>query len=234
MNTTLRLLIALGLAGACTSAPQSDVAARSAPTVRRLPFSVDRSEAEIRRFEESDRTTPPPAGGIVFVGSSSIRMWRSLESDFPGLPVLNRGFGGSTFPEAIHYLPRTVLKYKPRTVVVYEGDNDLTLDWGPRQLADDYLGFVRAVRDSLPNTKIVFISVKPSPSRWRLVDQVREANRLVRAIVARDPMQSYVDVFTPLLGPNGRPKPELFIADSLHMTPAGYAIWRAQVAPHVQ
>jgi hypothetical protein len=94
MNTTLRLLIALGLAGACTSAPQSDVAARSAPTVRRLPFSVDRSEAEIRRFEESDRTTPPPAGGIVFVGSSSIRMWRSLESDFPGLPVLNRGFGG--------------------------------------------------------------------------------------------------------------------------------------------
>ena len=234
MNTTLRLLIALGLAGACTSAPQSDVAVRSAPAVRRLPFSVDRSEAEIRRFEESDRTTPPPAGGIVFVGSSSIRMWRSLESDFPTLPVLNRGFGGSTFPEAIHYLPRTVLKYKPRTVVVYEGDNDLTLDWGPRQLADDYGSFVRAVRDSLPNAKIVFISVKPSPSRWRLVDQVREANRLVRAIVARDPLQSYADVFTPMLGPNGRPKPELFLADSLHMTPAGYAIWRTQLAPHVQ
>jgi len=233
MNTPRWLLIVLVLAGACTSAPQSDVAARSALSVRRLPFSVDRSEAEIRRFEESDRAAAPPAGGIVFVGSSSIRMWRSLESDFPGLPVLNRGFGGSTFPEAIHYLPRTVLKYHPRTIVLYEGDNDLTFDWGPRQVADDYRSFVRAVRDSLPNAKIVFISLKPSPARWRLVDQVREANRLVREIVSRDTLQSYVDVFTPMLGANGRPKPELFIADSLHMTAAGYAIWRTQVAPHV-
>ena len=234
MNTTRRLLIVLVLAGACTSAPQTDVAARSALAVRRLPFSVDRSEAEIRRFEESDRAAAPPAGGVVFVGSSSIRMWRSLESDFPGLPVLNRGFGGSTFPEAIHYLPRTVLKYHPRTIVLYEGDNDLTFDWGPRQVADDYRSFVRAVRDSLPDARIVFISLKPSPSRWRLVDQVREANRLVREIVSRDTLQSYVDVFTPMLGANGRPKPELFIADSLHMTPAGYAIWRTQVAPHVK
>jgi len=234
MNTPRWLLIVLVLAGACTSAPQSDVAARSALSVRRLPFSVDRSEAEIRRFEESDRAAAPPAGGIVFVGSSSIRMWRSLESDFPGLPVLNRGFGGSTFPEAIHYLPRTVLKYHPRTIVLYEGDNDLTFDWGPRQVADDYRSFVRAVRDSLPNAKIVFISLKPSPARWRLVDQVREANRLVREIVSRDTLQSYVDVFTPMLGANGRPKPELFIADSLHMTAAGYAIWRTQVAPHVK
>ena len=234
MNTTRWLLSVLVLAGACTSAPQTDVAARSALSVRRLPFSVDRSEAEIRRFEESDRAAAPPAGGIVFVGSSSIRMWRSLESDFPGLPVLNRGFGGSTFPEAIHYLPRTVLKYHPRTIVLYEGDNDLTFDWGPRQVADDYRSFVRAVRDSLPNAKIVFISVKPSPSRWRLVDQAREANRLVREIVSRDTLQSYVDVFTPMLAANGRPKPELFIADSLHMTPAGYAIWRTQVAPHVK
>jgi lysophospholipase L1-like esterase len=234
MTTTLRLLIVLVLASACTSAPQPDVAARSAPAVRRLPFAVDRSEAEIRRFEESDRATPPPAGGIVFVGSSSIRMWRSLESDFPGLPVLNRGFGGSTFPEAIHYLPRIVLKYQPRTIVVYEGDNDLTFDWGPRQVADDYRSFVRAVRDSLPSARIVFISLKPSPSRWRLVDHVREANRLVREIVARDPLQSYVDVFTPMLGANGRPAPELFVADSLHMTSAGYAIWRTQVAPHLR
>ena len=202
--------------------------------MRRVPIAVDRSEAEIRRFEESDRAAPPAPGGIVFVGSSSIRMWRSLESDFPGLPVLNRGFGGSTFPEAIHYLPRIVLPYRPRTIVVYEGDNDLTFGWGPQQVADDYKTFVRMVRDSLPNAKIVFISLKPSPSRWKLIDQQREANRLVRAIVTGDPLQSYVDVFTPMLGANGRPTPELFISDSLHMTPAGYAIWRARVAPHVQ
>ena len=235
MTASVRYLAALHLAVACaSSSSQTGVTARDQASVRRVPIAVDRSEAEIRRFEESDRATPPAPGGIVFVGSSSIRMWRSLESDFPGLPVMNRGFGGSTFPEAIHYLSRIVLPYRPRTIVVYEGDNDLTFGWGPRQVADDYRTFVRLVRDSLPNAKIVFISLKPSPSRWKLVDQQREANRLVRAIVARDPLRTYVDVFTPMLGANGRPTPELFIADSLHMTPAGYAIWRKQVAPQLQ
>jgi lysophospholipase L1-like esterase len=236
MTTSLRCLVLLLLAAGCASPPQSGVAAQAQPqaAARRVPIAVDRSEAEIRRFEESDRAAPPAPGGIVFVGSSSFRMWKSLESDFAGLPVLNRGFGGSTFPEANHYLSRVVLRYRPRTVVVYEGDNDLTFGWGPRQVADDYQSFVRAVRDSLPNAKIVFVSIKPSPSRWKLVDQQREANRLVRRIVARDTLQSYVDVFTPMLGANGRPQPELFISDSLHMTPAGYVIWRRQIAPHLQ
>ena len=234
MTTSVRYLVALFLAAACASAPRSGVAAPEQSAARRVPIAVDRSEAEIRRFEESDRAAPPAPGGIVFVGSSSIRMWKSLESDFPGLPVLNRGFGGSTFPEAIHYLSRIVLPYRPRTIVVYEGDNDLTFGWGARQVADDYGTFVRKVRDSLPNARIVFIGIKPSPSRWKLVDEQREANRLVRQIVARDTLQSYVDVFTPMLGANGRPQPELFIADSLHMTPSGYAIWRRQVAPHLQ
>jgi lysophospholipase L1-like esterase len=234
MTASVRYFVALVFAVACASGTRSSVAARDQSSARRVPIAVDRSEAEIRRFEESDRAAQPAPGGIVFVGSSSIRMWRSLESDFPGLPVLNRGFGGSTFPEAIHYLPRIVLPYRPRTIVVYEGDNDLTFGWGPQQVADDYRTFVRMVRDSLPNAKIVFISLKPSPSRWKLVDQQREANRLVRAIVSGDPLQSYVDVFTPMLGANGRPTPELFVSDSLHMTPAGYAIWRARVAPQVR
>ena len=234
MTASVRYLAVLVLAVGCASSPRSGVTAPQQAAARRAPIAVDRSEAEIRRFEESDRAAPPAPGGIVFVGSSSIRLWRSLESDFPGLPVLNRGFGGSTFPEAIHYLSRIVLPYRPRTIVVYEGDNDLTFGWGSRQVADDYRTFVRMVRDSLPAAKIVFIGIKPSPSRWKLVDEQREANRLVRAIVARDTLQSFVDVFTPMLGANGRPQPELFVDDSLHMTPAGYAIWRKQVAPHVQ
>lgn len=234
MTASVRYLVALLLAAACASSQRSGVAAPQQASARRVPIAVDRSEVEIRQFEESDRGAPPAPGGIVFVGSSSFRMWKSLESDFPGLPVLNRGFGGSTFPEANHYLSRIVLRYHPRTIVVYEGDNDLTFGWGPQQVADDYQTFVRMVRDSLPSAKIVFVSIKPSPSRWKLVDEQREANRLVRRIVARDTLQSYVDVFTPMLGANGRPQPELFIADSLHMTPAGYAIWRRQVAPHLQ
>ena len=228
---TVLCLLIIGLA--CAPAQRPAGQATGAPA-RRLPIAVDRSEAEIRAFEASDRAAPPPTGGIVFLGSSSIRLWPSLATDFPGLPVLNRGFGGSTLPEATHYLSRVVLPHRPRTIVLYEGDNDLTFDWGPQQVAADYSRFVRMVRGALPGTRIVFISVKPSPSRWRLVDQQRELNRLVREIAARDTLQTFVDVFTPMLGANGRPRPELFLADSLHMTPAGYAVWREQLAPHLR
>ena len=231
MKTAVRLAVLMLSAVACAPGPQPAVSPQSSAAVRRLPIAVDRSESEIRAFEAADRATAVAPGGILFVGSSSIRLWRTLASDFPGLPVLNRGFGGSTLPEAIHYLPRIVLPYRPRTIVLYEGDNDLTFGWGPAQVAADYRAFVGAVRAALPSTRIVFISLKPSPSRWRLVDQQREANRLVREIVARDTLQSFVDVFTPMLGTNGRPRPELYVADSLHMTPAGYVVWRAQVAP---
>src|SRR5829696_2444319 len=231
MKSRRRLIVAILLSAACTPQTRPVVAPPTQTAARRIPIAVDRSEAEIRAFEASDRVAPPAPGGIVFYGSSSIRLWRSLASDFQGLPVVNRGFGGSTLPEAIHYLPRAVLPLRPRTIVLYEGDNDLTFGWGPGRIAPDYRTFVQMVRDSLPNTRVVFISLKPSPSRWHLVDQQREANRLVREIVARDTLQAFVDVFAPMLGANGRPRPELFVSDSLHMTPAGYAVWRAQVAP---
>jgi lysophospholipase L1-like esterase len=234
MKTSARFLLALIVGVACAPAPRPVGDAGGASSARRLPIAVDRSEAEIRAFEASDRASAPSPGGIVFFGSSSIRLWRSLASDFPGLPVVNRGFGGSTLPEATHYLPRIVLPHRPRTIVLYEGDNDLTFGWAPQQVAADYARFVRVVRDALPGTRIVFISVKPSPSRWQLVDQQRELNRLVRQMAARDTLQTFVDVFTPMLGANGRPRPELFLADSLHMTPAGYVVWREQLAPHLR
>lgn len=211
-----------------TSPSRSTVATAAAPAAS---AELDRFAGEIDAFDAADRANPPAPGGIVFVGSSTIRMWTSLAADFAGLPVLNRGFGGSTFPEALHYLQRTVVRYHPRTVVVYEGDNDIASGRTPLQVADDYRTFVRAVRDSLPDARIVFLAIKPSPSRWKLESQRQEANRLVRAIVAKDANQTFVDVGTPMLDPSGRPRPALFRADSLHMTPAGYAIWRATVAP---
>jgi lysophospholipase L1-like esterase len=223
-------------AAACASTPPSPPAAsaRSTFDATPAPLSLERYETEIRAFETADRASMPAPGGIVFVGSSSIKRWTSLATDFPGLPVLNRGFGGSTFPEANHYLGRAVLRYRPRTVVLYEGDNDIALGRSPRQVLDDYREFVRRVRDSLPGTRVVFIGIKPSPSRWKLVELQREANRLVRDAVATDTLLSYVDVFEPMLGANGRPRPALFVGDSLHMTPAGYAVWRTQVAPFVR
>jgi lysophospholipase L1-like esterase len=230
------LLLALA---ACSHAPApAPVAPASRSAVAASPaaasassIDIDRFAAEIDAFDAADRASPPATGGIVFVGSSTIRLWSSLATDFAGLPVLNRGFGGSTFPEALHYLQRTVVRYHPRTVVVYEGDNDLVSGRTPQQIADDYRAFVRGVRDSLPQARIVFLAIKPSPSRWRLESQRLEANRLVQAIVSADANQTFVDVGTPMLGTSGRPRAELYRADSLHMTPAGYAIWRSTVAP---
>ena len=235
MKRAIRCAVLLAVA-ACASTPPSPPAASAQRTfdATPAPLSLERYETEIRAFETADRASMPAPGGIVFVGSSSIRLWTSLATDFPGLPVLNRGFGGSTFPEANYYLDRAVLRYRPRTVVLYEGDNDIALGRSPRQVLADYREFVRRVRDSLPRTRVVFIGIKPSPSRWKLVELQREANRLVRDVVATDTLLSYVDVFEPMLGANGRPRPALFVGDSLHMTPAGYAVWRTQVAPFVR
>jgi len=239
MRRHLPAVLLLALA-ACSQAPAPAPAApasRSAATTSAsatpaIAANLDRFAPEIAAFDSADEARPPAPGGIVFVGSSTIRLWTSLADDFAGLPVINRGFGGSTFPEALHYLQRTVVRYHPRTVVVYEGDNDLASGRTPQQVAGDYRAFVRAVRDSLPSARIVFLAIKPSPSRWKLESQRQEANRLVRAIVAADPNQTFVDVGTPMLDPSsGRPRPALYRADSLHMTPAGYAIWRTTVAP---
>jgi lysophospholipase L1-like esterase len=231
---SLLVIAIVSVLAAASIAPalSAQVSAPARPATSRAASAVlDRYESEIRQFETSDSASHPAAGGIVFVGSSSFRKWESLAKDFPDLPVLNRGFGGSTFPEALHYASRIVFPYRPREIVVYEGDNDLASGRTPRQIAGDYRTFVRTVRETLPAARIVFVSIKPSPSRWQLAPAVREANRLVQAIVARDTLQSYVDVFTPMLGPNGHPRPELFVSDSLHMSPAGYAIWRARIAP---
>jgi lysophospholipase L1-like esterase len=236
MNVAARCVLLLWLCVAC--AHTSPPSARTPPTARSSAatgaIDLDRFEPEIRAFEASDRAAMPAPNGIVFVGSSSIRRWTSLAADFPGLPVLNRGFGGSTFPEANRYVSRLVLPYRPRTIVLYEGDNDIATGRTPQQVLADYREFVRLVRGALPSARIVVVGIKPSPSRWQLADQQREANRLVREAVATDTLQSYVDVFAPMLGAGGRPEPALFVADSLHMTPAGYAIWRAQVAPRLR
>lgn len=229
------ILAACGtLACAQASVPRTEPVADASPLPLPAGLDVARFESEIQRFEASDRAAPPAPGGIVFVGSSSIRRWETLAADFPGLPVLNRGFGGSTLYEVNHYVPRIVLPYRPRMVVVYAGDNEIATGRTAPQVAHDYRTFVSLVHSALPSARIVFISVKPSPSRWSFQNSVRETNRLVRAITASDPRQIFVDVFTPMLGNDGRPRAELFVSDSLHMTSQGYAIWRRQLAPVVR
>ncbi len=189
--------------------------------------------ADIAAFEAADRLNPPPAGGVLFVGSSSIRLWPSLADDFPGVHIVQRGFGGSEISDVVHYAPRIVLPYRPRLIVFYAGDNDLNAGESPESVLRDYQSFVGLVWRSLPDTRIAFVSIKPSGSRWALVDKMRRANELIRAYSARDPRLSYVDVFTPMLGADGKPREELFVADRLHLSQQGYELWRQVLRPIV-
>ena len=193
---------------------------------------ADRWEADIRKFEEADRQSPPAPGKVVFVGSSSIRLWKLADS-FPDLPTLNRGFGGSQLSDAARYAARIVTPYKPRVVVLYAGDNDLAAGKKPEAVRDDYKKFVAAVRGKLPDVKIVFIAIKPSPKRWALADQAKETNRLVRAEM-KDPNQVFVNVWPYMIGTDGKPRRELYVADELHMTPEGYKVWAALVRRHIE
>lgn len=191
-------------------------------------------EPDIAQFEAQDRASPPRPGSIVFVGSSSIRMWTTLDRDFPGLPVLNRGFGGSEAGDVAQFAERIVVPYKPPVVVFYAGDNDLAADKTPAQVLAAFQSFVATIHRDLPATRVVFISIKPSIARWSIVDKMRQANSLVRDYVRTDDRLAYVDVFTPMLDISGQPRRELYLEDGLHMTPAGYVIWRDLIAPVIR
>ncbi len=192
----------------------------------------NRWESKIRQFEAQDREQPPPKGGILFVGSSSIVGW-DLERHFPDLPVINRGFGGSQIADSIHFAPRIVLPYEPRTVVLYAGDNDIAAGKTPQQVLADFRRFVEIVHADLPKTKIVFIAIKPSIRRWQLIDRIREANRLVQEASEKKERLVFVDIDPPSIGDDGKPRPELLKADGLHLNDDGYRLWSSLVRPHL-
>lgn len=208
------------------------------PTVDTLPKKVrsyTRFEREILRFEENDKIAPPPTGSILFVGSSSIRLWRTLTEDMAPLPVVNRGFGGATIGEVNYYFHRMVAKYKPSFIVFYAGENDLfSPDISVDSVVNDFNGFRDSVNIYLPQCQAFFISVKPSPARWLFQDKFVEANNRFRAICEADPRWTYIDVVTPMLMPSGLPKKDIYRADSLHMNAAGYTYWTQVVKPRLK
>jgi lysophospholipase L1-like esterase len=192
-----------------------------------------RWEKAVAAFEKQDREKPPPQNAIVFVGSSSIRLW-DLSKSFPGQGAINRGFGGSHLSDAVHFAPRLVLKHKPRLVVLYAGDNDIAAGKSPEQVAADFRAFVKAVHQELPQTRVAFLSIKPSVRRWPLWDKMQRANALIAEYCKQDKRLLYIDVGKPLLGQDGKPRPELFAKDGLHLNAEGYALWAAAVKPHLK
>ena len=199
------------------------------------PLNLAQWEPDIRAFEEADQAHPPEPGGVLFAGSSSIRLWTTLAEDFPGVRVLNRGFGGSQIREVTAFVPRIVLPYKPSLIVFYAGTNDIAS--GNRtaaQAADDFQEFVRSVRASLPNTRIAFISAAPNPARWHLRAEMQELNRRVRDRARTADRIDFIDVWSAMLGPRGEPKAGIYRDDNLHMNAAGYEIWKRIVGDYLR
>jgi lysophospholipase L1-like esterase len=195
--------------------------------------SSARWESEIRAFEAADQTNAPPPGGVVFVGSSSIRLWKTLADDFKGLPVLNRGFGGSQLADSVFYTGRIVIPYRPQQIVLYAGDNDLAAGKSPEQVFHDFEAFITKVRSALPGARISYVSIKPSPARLALLPQMRAANALIAEFIHTGRDLDYIDVFTPMMREDGQPRPEIFGPDRLHMNAQGYALWTRLIRPHL-
>jgi lysophospholipase L1-like esterase len=186
---------------------------------------------EIAAFEAADRVEPPAAGAVLFIGSSSIRLWTRLAADFPERRTINRGFGGSEIDDATYFADRIVAPYRPGAIVMYAGDNDLADGDSPQHVLEDFQAFVRTARAAVPSVPIAFLAIKPSVARRSLLPQIRAANTGIRAWAASQQGVSYLDVFTPMLGPDGQPDPRWFGADGLHMNRRGYALWVGIVRP---
>ena len=190
-------------------------------------------EKEIEAFEKADMEHPPEPGGIVFVGSSSIRLWKTLAQDFPGHRVLNRGFGGSEIADSVAFAERIVIPYGPRQVVMYAGGNDLNAGRSPEKVIADFKAFAGKILASLPDAEIAYISSAPNPARWAQVEKVKAVNSAIEAWMKEQPRMKFINVFPHMLGADGLPKPEIFTDDKLHMNAAGYAIWKEVVGPYL-
>ena len=195
--------------------------------------TVNPWEETIRTFEDWDRKNSFPSDAVLFVGSSSIRLWPTREC-FAGLEVINRGFGGSKIYEVNYFANRIVLPYKPKLIVFYAGDNDIAGGMSAQQVFEDYQKFVKIVHNELPDTRIIFISIKPCRSRWSFWPAMDEANNMIRKFSDKNLRLFYFDGAAPLLDNNGEPKDELFLEDKLHLNSKGYDIWTKLLCPTIE
>lgn len=197
---------------------------------QQLPFAD-----EIEAFRRLDSVSPVAAGAILFVGSSSFRLWNDVQAAFPDHMIVNRGFGGSTIPDVTRYAENIIFPYHPKQIVIYYGDNDLAgSDTVTGQMV--YERFVRLfqmIRSRMKQVDILFVSIKPSPSRANLMPRMEEANQLIAGFLRRQKHAVFIDVYHLMLTPDGQPMRDLFKEDRLHMNAKGYAIWQKAIAPYL-
>jgi len=186
------------------------------------PQASDRWEKDIAAFEARDKEAPPPQGGIVFIGSSTIRLWKTKDA-FPDLPVVNRGFGGSQIADSVRYADRIVLPLKPKTILLFAGGNDINSGKSPDQVFEDYKAFVAKIHAALPETRILFMSLYPNLKRAEQLDKTSRLNALVADHAKTDRRLGFVDV-VPVLCPDGKPNADVLLPDQLHLNEKGYGL----------
>jgi lysophospholipase L1-like esterase len=205
------------------------------PLVYRVQAQQHAFYDEIAAFKKQDSIAAPPKGAILFVGSSSFRFWTDLAGSFPGYSVINRGFGGSSLPDVTYYAEDIIFPYQPRQIVIYCGDNDLASadTVSARVVFDRFTRLYHTIRAHMPAVDLLYVSIKPSPSRERLMLRMEEANRLIADFLRTQSHAAFVDVYHLMLKPDGRPIDDLFRPDKLHMNAKGYLIWQKALLPYL-
>ena len=190
---------------------------------------------DIAAFKKMDAVQPPPAHPILFVGSSSFTKWKDVNDYFPGYPIINRGFGGSTLVDVIRYAYDVIIPYRPKQVVIYCGENDLAAadSVTAAEVVTRFKTLYGIIRQNLPGTVIDFVAMKASPSRETIFPKLREANALVKAFLLKEKNAGFIDIYPAMLDARGKPGEELFLSDRLHMKPEGYAIWKKIILPYL-
>ena len=194
------------------------------------PFADD-----IKAFKKEDSIRVPPQHAILFIGSSSFTNWKDVQDYFPGYPIINRGFGGSSLPDLIRYANDIIFPYHPKQIVIYCGDNDLADSdtVSSETVVKRFQSLFYLIRKKMPGVNMIYISIKPSPSRARLKAKAENANAMIKKFIERQKNSTFVDVFNPMLGSDGKPIAEIFREDSLHMNAKGYAIWQKKIQPYL-
>ena len=197
----------------------------------RFALAQTQWESQIQAYEAADRARPPPLGSVVITGSSTIARWTTIQTDLAPLDIIPRGFGGSTADDLDYYLQRIVLVYKPRAVVIYEGDNDIVNGQSPTYVANRIAGILARITAALPYARVYVISIKPSPARVQWAAAESSANQLLAALCATDARYTYIDTASRLVNSSGTPIPDYFISDGVHLTTLGYQVWTAAIRP---
>ena len=190
-------------------------------------------EPQIRKFEVRDMTNMPPKGAVLLVGSSSIRLWNTRKQDVSPHVVVKRGFGGSFISDVAHFADRIVLPYEPKVVILYAGDNDVAAFKSNEKILKDFQNLVGIIHDARPETRIAFLSIKPSLVRWKFREKIKRVNSAIRNYSKATARVDYIDIFKPMLNPKGKPNHELFMQDGLHMNAKGYEIWTRAIKDYL-